>query len=96
MFFVFLKRMSSFMSIIYYLLFDLLTYFLRIILYYKNSKIKHLIDDTNYLSLIFLKFCKCGGYKKKKYNLIVELLKFVSNKKILSRVVTLIYNQVCC
>ena len=73
--------MSSFMSIGYYLLFDLLTYFLRIILYYKDSKIKHLIDDVNYLSLIFLKFCKSGGYKKKKCNLIVELLKFVSNKK---------------
>ena len=42
-----------------------ITYFLRIILNYKNSKLKHLIDDISYLSLIFLKFCKHGGYKKK-------------------------------
>ena len=53
---------------------------MHIILDYKNSKIKHLIDDISYLSLIFLKFCKHGGYKKK-CNLIVELLKFISNKK---------------
>ena len=64
------------------------------ILNYKNSKIKYLIDDIIYLSLIFLKFCKYEGYKKKKCNLIVELLKFISNKKTLSGVVALIYNQV--
>ena len=55
---------------------------------------KHFIDDISYLSLIFLKFCKYGGYKEKKCNLIVKLLKFISNKKILSRVAALIYNQV--
>ena len=48
-----------------YLLFDSLTYFLLIILYYKNSKFKHLIDDISRSSLIFLKFCKYGEYKKK-------------------------------
>ena len=37
--------MSNFMSIGCYLLFDPLTYFLRIILAYKNLKFKHLIDD---------------------------------------------------
>ena len=79
MFFMFLKHMSSFISIECYLLFDSLTFFLRIILDYKNSKIKHLIDDISYLFLIFLKFCKREGYKKKKCNPIVELLKFISN-----------------
>ena len=65
-----------------------------IILDYKNSKFKHLIDDISYWSLIFLKFCKHGGYEKKKYNLIVNLSKFVSIKKTSSGVVTLVYNQV--
>ena len=58
----------------------LFTIWFIIILDYKNSKIKHLIDDVSYLSLIFLKFCKYGGYKKK-CNLIMELLKLISNKK---------------
>ena len=44
-------------------------------------KIKHFIDDISFQSLIFLKFCKHREYKKKKINLIVELLKFISNKK---------------
>ena len=54
---------------------------MRIILDYKKLKIKHLINDINYLSLNFLKFCKYEGYKEKKGNLIVEFLKFISNKK---------------
>ena len=40
--------------------------FLCIILEYKNLKFKHLIDDIGIDFLIFLKFCKNGGYKKKK------------------------------
>ena len=40
-----------------------------------------MIDDISYLSLNFLKFCKYEGYKEKKGNLIVEFLKFISNKK---------------
>ena len=39
------NQMSNFMSIGCYLLFDPLTYFLLIILEYKNLKVKHLIDD---------------------------------------------------
>ena len=38
-----------------------------------------------------MKFCKYGGYKKKKYNPIADLAKFTSNKKILSGVVTFVY-----
>ena len=45
MFSMFLKYMLSFISIGCYLLFDLYTYFLCIILDYKNSKFKYLIDD---------------------------------------------------
>ena len=37
--------MSNFVLIGYYLLFDLFTYFLCIILDYKILKFKHLIDD---------------------------------------------------
>ena len=37
--------MSNFMSIECCLLFNPLTYFLLIILEYKNLKVKHLIDD---------------------------------------------------
>ena len=47
-----------------------------------------------YWTLIFLKFCKHeGNQEKKKCNSIVDLSKFTSNKKILSEVITLIYNQ---
>ena len=45
MFFMSLTRMSNFVSIECYLLFDLYTYFVCIILDYKNLKFKHLIDD---------------------------------------------------
>ena len=40
-----LKHMSNFMPIGFYFLFDLETYFLGILLDYKNLKFKHLIDD---------------------------------------------------
>ena len=33
---------------------------------------------------------------RRKYNLMVDLLKFISNKKILNRVIVLGYNQICC
>ena len=45
MFSMFLKYMLSFISIESYLLFDLYTYFLCIILDYKNLKFKYSIDD---------------------------------------------------
>ena len=40
-----LTHLSNFASIIWYLLYDLQTYFLYIILNYKNFKFKQLIDD---------------------------------------------------
>ena len=42
---MFLINMSNFISIGYYLLFDLQTYFLYIILDYKKLKFKYLIVD---------------------------------------------------
>ena len=45
MIYMFLTLISNFMSIKYYLLFNPKTYFLYIILNYKNLKFKHLIDD---------------------------------------------------
>ena len=45
MFLMFLTCISNFVSIEYYLLFNPLTYFLCIILNYKNLKFKNLIDD---------------------------------------------------
>ena len=33
---------------------------------------------------------------RRKYNLMVDLLKFISNKKILNRVIVLGYNQIYC
>ena len=45
MFSIFLKYMSNFIPIGYYLLFDPKTYFICIILDYNNSKFKYLIND---------------------------------------------------
>ena len=53
MFYMFLTPISNFVLIKYYLLFNPKTYFLYIILNYKNLKFKHLIDDlTIDLSLL--------------------------------------------
>ena len=45
MFFLFLTHMSNFVSIRYYLLYDLLSYILCIILNYKKLQFKQFIDD---------------------------------------------------
>ena len=45
MFFMFLIYMSNFVSIRYYLLYDLEVYILYIILNYKNLQFKLFIDD---------------------------------------------------
>ena len=45
MFFMFLIHMSNFMSIEHYLLYDLKSYILWIILKYKNLQFKQFIDD---------------------------------------------------
>ena len=62
MFFMFLIHMSNFMSIICNLLFNLWTYFLCIILDYKNLKFKILIDN---ITIDFWSLGKHGEYKKK-------------------------------
>ena len=62
--FIFLIRMSNFMSIECYLSFDHSTYFFSIILNYKNLNLKYLIDNIALNFFIFKKFCKHGKYKK--------------------------------
>ena len=47
MFFTFLIYLSNFVSIEYYLLYDLYTYILYIILKYKNLQFKQFIDDIS-------------------------------------------------
>ena len=91
MFFTFLTHMSNFMLIGYYLLFDL-TYFLCIILDYKNLKfwLMHIAIDF----LFSRKFASMEDIRK--CNIMVNFLKFTSNKEILGVVVALCYNQVWC
>ena len=77
-----------------YLLFHAETYFLCIILNYKNLKFKYLIDN------IFIDFWSFGNFVtmediKRKCNPMMDMSKFTSNKKILNGVVVLGYNQVC-
>ena len=86
--------MSNFMSIRSY--FTIYFYFLYIILNNKNLKFRDLSDDLFIDIWSFWKFSSIEDLRKKKCNLIVDLPKFTSNKKRLSGVVILIYNQVCC
>ena len=69
--------------------------FLGIILYYKNLKFKHLVDNI-VIDLRFSRNFTSMEVIRRECYLIVDLLKFSSNKKILSGVVVLSYNQVCC
>ena len=55
---------------------------------------KKLIDDITFDLQYFGKFASIE-YIRKKYNLMANLKKITSNKKILSEVVVLSYNQVC-
>ena len=57
-------------------------------------KFKDLSDDITIDIWYFWSFAKIEDLRKK-CNLMVDLLKFTSNKKRLSGVVILIYNQVC-
>ena len=91
MFFTFLIHMSNFVSIGYYLLYDLCTYILCIILKYKNLQFKQYIDNISVDFLFFRNFASMKG-RRRRYNLMMDLSKFTSNKKILSKVVTLGYN----
>ena len=76
-----------------------ITYFLCIILYYKNFKFKRLIDDIAIDILFFGKFSSMV-HVRRKCNPTVDLSKFTSNKMILSRDVTnkmiLTTTKVCC
>ena len=67
--------------------------FLCIILDYKSLQYKQLIDDIaiNYWSS---RNFACMENIRRKCNLMVDLLKFTSNKKILNKVVSLDYNKI--
>ena len=72
--------------------------FLYIILDYKNLKFKYLINgiviDFFYFFLSFGNFAKIKDIRRK-YNPIMDLSKFTFTKKILSRVIVIVYNQIC-
>ena len=65
-----------------------------IILDYKNLKFKHLIDDI-IIDLWSSRNIASMEDIRIKYNPMIDLLKFTSNKKILSEFVVLGYNQIC-
>ena len=75
MFFMFLKYVSNFKPI---------EYFLFIILDYKNSKFKHLVDDTYiYIAINLWSYWNFVSIEdiKRKCNIMMDLSKFTSNKK---------------
>ena len=69
-----------------------ITYFLYIILDYKNLKFKHLIDKITIDFWSFEKFASIEDIRRK-YNLIMDLLKLISNKNILSKVIIAILSK---
>ena len=77
-----------------YLLFHAETYFLCIILNYKNLKFKYLIDNIYIYLWSSWNFASIEDIIITS-NLAVRYSKFTSNKKILNGVVVLGYNQVC-
>ena len=91
MFFTFLIYLSNLVSIEYYLLYDLYTYILCIILKYKNLQFKQFIDDISLDFWFFRNFASMEDIRRI-YNSIMDLSKFTSNKKILAKVVILNYN----
>ena len=106
-FFMFLTHMSNFIPIGCYLpmlLIPFLCYLIYTIqfinlffihhLRLQNLKFKYLINNIVINLWSSAKFVNMENIKRK-YNLMVDLLKFTSNK-ILNRVVILNYNQVCC
>ena len=72
-----------------------INFFLSIILYYKNSKFKYLIDDIANDLWPSLNFASIEDIRKN-FNPIMDLSKFTFNEKILSGVVAFVYNQICC
>ena len=97
MFSMFLKTCQILcqLSAIYYSIHKIII-FLCIILDYKNSKFKYLIDDITIVLWSYWKFTSIEDIRRM-CNSMVDLSKFIINKKnILSRVVALnYYNQVC-
>ena len=75
---MFLRLMLNSMSIRYYLLFDTKTYFLCIILDYKNLKFKYLIDDIAINFLSSINFTSIEDLRRK-CNPMVDLSKFHVN-----------------
>ena len=69
------------LDIIYYLIHKLI--FLCIFLDYKSLKFKFLIDDI-VIDFLFSEYFASIEHIRRKYNPIVNLSKFTSNKKILS------------
>lgn len=59
---------------------------------YKYLKFKHLIYD---IVIDFWKLISMNDISRK-YNSMVNLAKFLSNKNILSRIITIDYKLVCC
>ena len=92
-FFILLTYISNFLPIRCYLLYNLWAYFIHN-LYYKNLQFKQLIDDIA-IDLWFLENFACIKDIRRKYNTIMDLSKFTSNKKILSEVIALGYTQFC-
>ena len=80
MLFMLLTHMSNFLPIRY--------------IYYKNLQFKQLIDNIA-IDFWSSKNFACMKDVKRKCNPMINLSKFTSNKKILSKVVALWYNQVC-
>ena len=66
-----------------------------LIIDYKNSKFKDLIDDITIDFGYSWNFASMEDIRRK-YNPMVNFSQFTSNKKILSKVIVLVYNQICC
>ena len=66
-----------------------------VILDYKNSKFKNLIDDIAIDLWSYWNFANMKDIRRK-CNPMMNLSQFTLKKYILSGVVVLVYNQVCC
>ena len=71
---------------------NLFIYLFYINLDYKNMKFKHLIDKRTIDFWSFGKFASIEDIRRK-YNLIMDLLKLISNKNILSKVIIAILSK---
>ena len=87
------REISCQSEVVYYLIYKLI--FLCIIFDNKNSKFKELSNDIAIDISSFWNFANTEDLRRKR-NPMMDSPKFTSNKKILSWVVILIYNQVCC